>query len=181
MLSSLPTSQKRPSEIHTSNSSIPFFSSSSSSLSIELDHHRNKSDLSRVSKRALLAFSDSIAHQIRIACGSGTLFKPGYRKNITNFVFVGAFVSACVCVGAQSLFPDSGFHSNYVKLHPLLKTPSSTEGDMDENQQIPLSASPPPQSLFCPAPFLRFFNIIGPSNKNLHTSRQRRWIQEETP
>ncbi|EFP88798.1 uncharacterized protein PGTG_14137 [Puccinia graminis f. sp. tritici CRL 75-36-700-3] len=72
-------------------------------VSFDKNYHPHKTELTRISNRALLVVSDSIDRQIR-AWNSGKLFKPTYRKNITNFVFIGAFVSACFCVGAQSFF-----------------------------------------------------------------------------
>ncbi|KAA1113215.1 hypothetical protein PGT21_025258 [Puccinia graminis f. sp. tritici] len=160
-------------------------------FSFDKNYHPHKTELTRISNRALLVVSDSIDRQIR-AWNSGKLFKPTYRKNITNFVFIGAFVSACFCVGAQSFFPDAGFHSNYLKLHPLQNNvPREDEIDdldrfQDTNHSLDRILQPQPQpaqSLFCPAPFLRFFGLVESSNTNSHQShsRQRRWIQEESP
>ncbi|KAI9617680.1 hypothetical protein H4Q26_012983 [Puccinia striiformis f. sp. tritici PST-130] len=107
------------------------------------------------------------------------ILKPTYRKNITNFMFLSAFISACVCVGAQSIFPNAGFHSNYshyLKLNHLKNSSDmSTKEEEEEDQKLRTT-----QSLFCPVPVLRFFNSDSDSDSNLST-KQRRWIQEENP
>ncbi|POW02444.1 hypothetical protein PSTT_11769, partial [Puccinia striiformis] len=170
--------------ISSSPSESPFFTSTSS-LEIDLDNHRTpiqqQNQFTNQQRSPLIVISNSFDRFIKSDWRNSIgriILKPTYRKNITNFVFFSAFISACICVGAQSMFPNAGFHSNYSHYltlkHPKNSSNMSTKEE-EEDQKLRTT-----QSLFCPVPILRFFNSNSNSNSNLH-SKQRRWLQEENP
>ncbi|KNF04974.1 hypothetical protein PSTG_02028 [Puccinia striiformis f. sp. tritici PST-78] len=171
--------------LSSSTSELPFFTSTSS-LEINLDNHRTpiqqQNQFTNQQRSPLIVISNSFNRFIKSDWRNPigrVILKPTYRKNITNFVFLSAFISACICVGAQSVFPNAGFHSNYshyLKLNHLKNSSNmSTKEEEEEDQKLRTT-----QSLFCPVPILRFFNSDSHSNTTLH-SKQRRWLQKENP
>ncbi|KAH9443543.1 hypothetical protein Pst134EA_033009 [Puccinia striiformis f. sp. tritici] len=154
-------------------------------LEINLDNHRTpiqqQNQFTNQQRSPLIVISNSFNRFIKSDWRNPigrVILKPTYRKNITNFVFLSAFISACICVGAQSMFPNAGFHSNYshyLKLNHLKNSSNMSTKEEEEDQKLRTT-----QSLFCPVPILRFFNSDSHSNTTLH-SKQRRWLQEENP
>ncbi|POW04770.1 hypothetical protein PSTT_10127 [Puccinia striiformis] len=141
---------KRLQSSSTSTSDLPFFTSTSP-LEIDFCTIQPQNRFSNHHRSSLISISNSLNQFIKSDWRNSIgriILKPTYRKNITNFVFFSAFISACICVGAQSVFPNAGFHSNYhhyLKLNHL-KNSSMSSKHQEEDEEKPRTT----QSLFCP-------------------------------
>ncbi|KAG0140135.1 hypothetical protein CROQUDRAFT_665592 [Cronartium quercuum f. sp. fusiforme G11] len=150
----------------TSNRSTSFFTPS------KIDHRLTESGHSK--RSAAIFYLKSFA-SIESSL-SKFILAPTVRTRLTNFVFFAAFSSACVCVGARSLFPNYGFHSNseagkLKRSRQQASDPqllSSTPSTVDDRREIPR----------CPLPFLHSQSV---SEQPSSGRRQRRWLEEQAP
>ncbi|KAI9617682.1 hypothetical protein H4Q26_012985 [Puccinia striiformis f. sp. tritici PST-130] len=131
--------------LSSTTSELPFFIPTAS-LEINLDNHRtiqHQNQFSNQQRSPLISISN-LCDQFRKSDWRNLIgriiLKPTYRKNITNFVFLSAFISACICVGAQSMFTNAGFHSNYshyLKLNHLKNSANmSTKEEEEEDPKL---------------------------------------------
>ncbi|KAI9614654.1 hypothetical protein H4Q26_009040 [Puccinia striiformis f. sp. tritici PST-130] len=133
------SSGKRILSSSTSTSDLPFFTSTSP-LEINFGTIQPQNQFSNHHRSSLISISNSLNQFIKSDWRNSIgriILKPTYRKNITNFVFLSAFISACICVGAQSVFPNAGFHSNYhhyLKLNHLKNSSMSPKHQEDEEK-----------------------------------------------
>lgn len=169
-------------------SPLPFFTSSVSTCVYSHDYpSRAPAQLLRVSNQYLSPVFSTIDHCFHAFYK--TIFKPTYRRKVTNFVFVGAFVSACFCVGGQSLFPNARFHTNFLCFGPRTKAAAeqnlNLDGTSDRSAQDAQHQSMNKSSIFCPMTILQSLNLMETTDPTEAQSqrqlRQRRWLQEKTP